>query len=97
METAVVTIGKVKYKIRTSDEVFFDILALLSGEWVDGTEEERLAAALIIFYIDYDKIPKEIHEEALEKMMEFLEEKVCLHKDPSNGFFERQIKENRPG
>lgn len=97
METTAVTIGKAKYKIRTSDEVFLDILALLSGEWVDGTEYERLAAALTIFYIDYDKIPKEIHEEALEKMMEFLEEKVCLHKDPFNGFFERRIKENRPG
>lgn len=66
-----ITLDGINYKIRTDFRDIINILVAFNDN--DLTNTEKAQVMLEIFYIDYDKIPFEFIEEAIEKAIEFID------------------------
>lgn len=64
-------VGGVEYAIRSDFRVILDILKAFGDPNLE--DDEKWAVALTIFYIDYDKMPYEVLEEAAEQLKLFID------------------------
>lgn len=64
-------LGGVGFAIRSDFRAILDILTVLASP--EYEEDEKTIILLEIFYIDYDKIPSDCIQEAVDKAMEFID------------------------
>lgn len=65
-----VFVGGVEYKINSDYRAVLDIFAALND--VDLSDEERGAIVLMIFYPEYETIPQQYYNEAIEACFDFI-------------------------
>ena len=73
-------ISGVEWQIRTDFRVILDILSYLSDPDLEAME--KVLIALNIFYIDFEKMPKDNVEEAVRKMNDFIDMGMKDEKKP---------------
>lgn len=66
-----VEVGGQEYKIRSDFRAILDIFCVLNDPELD--EQERAYATLDIFYPDFEHMPQEHMQEAINRCMEFIE------------------------
>lgn len=65
-----IKLGERDYKIRYDYRVIIDIILAITD--VELSESEKAIAALLIFYVDWEEIPSEYTQEALDACMRFI-------------------------
>lgn len=75
-----VEVGGIEYEIRADYRAALDIIAALSD--LDLNEQERIIAALDIFYPAFDTMPTEHYQEAINACCDFI---ACGENQATNG------------
>ncbi|MBR9960797.1 Gp15 family bacteriophage protein [Anaerostipes sp. Marseille-Q3525] len=66
-----IVVGGIKYDIRTDFRAILDILKTFNDPEFEN--DEKWIVALTILYIDFDEMPPQDYEEAIEKAIEFID------------------------
>lgn len=66
-----IVVGGIKYDIRTDFRAILDILKTFNDPEYENNE--KWIVALTILYIDFDNMPPQDYEEAIEKAIEFID------------------------
>lgn len=66
-----IVVGGIKYDIRTDFRAILDILKTFNDPEYEN--DEKWIVALTILYIDFDNMPPQDYEEAIEKAIEFID------------------------
>lgn len=66
-----VNLGEEEYEIRTDYSVILDIFEVLND--AELTNAEKCQCVILIFYVDYEKIPTFLYEEAIKQCFAFID------------------------